>query len=413
MYEIALVSSRKSRLMEKARFGSKGAKTALVLLEKPERILSAIQVGITMIGIVSGAYGGIALSEDLTPYLNKIEFISGYAATVSMILVVGLITYFSLILGELVPKTLALSYAESIAIIFSPVMAAFEKITAPVVWVLSISTKTVFKLFRVKHKEIAPVTEDELKILLKQGSDFGVIEKEESQIITEVFKFSEKKANVIMTPRINVVWLDINETLETTIETVIESGFSIFPVSDGVIENIRGIIFTKDILTLIQNKKTLMNENIISEPVYIPEHMSAIKVLETFRKTKKHFGIVLDEYGSIEGIITLHDIIENIIGDLPEFNDIQEEAVFKRDDGSFLVDGMIPLHDLKELLSIKSFYNGVKKEPEVTTLGGLMLTILERVPVTGDQFSLQGYMFEVVDMDGMRVDKVLIRKAER
>jgi putative hemolysin len=411
MYEIALVSSRRSRLQEKAGFVNQGAKKALILLEKPERILSAIQVGITLIGIIAGAYGGVAIADDFEPLLRKIGFLREYSEPLSVILIVGAITYFSVIIGELVPKTLALNNPEPIAILLSPVMFVFGKTVHPLIWILSASTKLVLKIFRIKPVVTPPVTEDELKILLKQSSEFGVIEKEESLIISEVFRFGEKRVNTIMTPRVDVFWIDLNDELPASVAEALNSGFSRFPVAQGDIDNIKGLVSIKDILLLEKeggDKANLLS--VVSEPLFIPERMTAVKVLEIFRNTKKHFGFVVNEFGSIEGIATLHDVVENIIGDLPEQNDQVENMVFVRDDGTYLIDGSIPVDDLKDVLRIQNLFGEEETDSFITTLGGLMMHLLDKVPATGDKLIHLGYSFEIVDMDGNRVDKVLVAK---
>jgi len=406
MYEIALVSSRKSRLEEKAKFGNTGAKTALRLLGEPEKILSAIQVGITLVGIISGAYGGMAFTEDVVPIFAGISFLTPYANALAVVLVVGLITYFSLIIGELVPKTIALNNPEAIAIFLSPLMSIIGKVTYPVVWFLSVSTKIVIKLFRIKDKKEVPITEEELRILLKQGSEHGVIEKEESDIINEVIRFSEKRAGTIMTHRLDVIWIDINENVSEIISMVQNAPFSRLPVCDKSIEEVKGIIAVKDILASFINSGTIDFPAIIHEPVFIPEQLPAIKVLELFRETRNHFGIVVNEYGSMEGIITLHDVAENIMGDLPAIEDNNESEVFRRDDGSFLIDGSMLLEDVEDLLELTSLYEHSEEEANVNTIGGLAMFKLNRIPKTGDKFTIKKRVFEIVDMDGNRVDKL-------
>jgi len=408
MYEIALVSSRKSRLEEGAKFGSKGAITALNLLKEPEKILSAIQVGITLIGIVAGAYGGLALSEDVIPWFSDIPILAPYAETLAVALVVGLITYLSLIIGELVPKTIALNNPEAIATFLSPVMKFVGAAAYPVVWFLSASTRTVLKVIGIKTKKEVPVTEEELRILLKQGSEFGIIEKEESQIIGEVIRFGDKRASMIMTHRFEVEWIDITKTPEEIVTDALASNFSVMPACRGTIEDIRGVVAIKDLLANSIKNDTFSIEDIISEPLFIPEQLSAIKVLELFRTTKNHFGIVLNEYGAIEGIITLHDVVENIMGDFPGMYDKSDPEVFHRPDGSYLVDGSMAIVDLKDLLGVRSLTDDEDEESGINTVGGLAMNKLDHVPRVGDKFSLKGYKFEIIDMDGHRVDKLLI-----
>ena len=407
MFEIALVSSRKSRLQEKANFGSQGAKTALLLLHEPEKILSALQVCITLVGIVSGAFGGIALSEDMVPVFQKISFLAPYADVLAVTFVVGFITYFSLIIGELVPKTIALNNPERIAIALSPAMKITGSVLYPVVIFLSVSTKMVLTLFRVKKKADVPITEEELRLLLKQGSEQGVIEKEESDIINEVIRFGDKNAGSIMTPRGEVEWIDSTDTPEEILEMVKKSSFSRMPVCVKSIEEVTGIAAKKDILTYYINNQSLQLDSLLVDPLFVPEQMPAIKVLQLFRETKNHFAIVINEYGSMEGIVTLHDVTENLIGDLPESEDGDEPEAYKRDDGSYLIDGSMKLGDVKDLLEIRYLYEKGRERTSINTIGGYAMFKLNKIPRIGDKFRIEGFVFEIVDMDGNRVDKLM------
>jgi len=407
MFEIALVSSRKSRLQEKANSGSRGAKTALFLLQEPEKILSALQVCITLVGIVSGAFGGIALSEDMVPVFKSIPFLAPYANALAVTFVVGFITYFSLIIGELVPKTIALNNPERIAIALAPAMKITGKVLYPIVIFLSVSTKMVLTLFRIKKNADVPITEEELRLLLKQGSEQGVIEKEESDIINEVIRFGDKTAGSMMTPRGDVEWIDSTGTPEEILDTVKKSSFSRMPVCTKTIEDVIGIAAKKDILTYYINNKSLALDTLLVEPLFVPEQMPAIKVLQLFRETKNHFAVVINEYGSMEGIVTLHDVTENIIGDLPETGDADEPEAYKRDDGSYLIDGSMKLGDVKDLLGIRYLFEKGRERSSINTIGGYAMYKLNKIPRIGDKFQIEGFLFEIVDMDGNRVDKLM------
>lgn len=409
MYEIALVSARKIKLEEEANSGRKGAKTALSLLDEPEKVLSAIQVGITLIGIVSGAYAGLALAEDIVPMLKAIEPLAVHAEALSVIIVVGLITYLSLIIGELVPKTIALNNAEAIAIFLSPAMKIFSSVTYPVVWILSISTKLILKLFGVQARREAPLTQEELRIVLRKGSEHGIIEKEESDMINEVIRFGDKRASALMTPRVDVEWLDITQTEEKIMAQVLAAPHPRMLVCEDHIDNIKGVANVKDILSYFINHHRLRLNDILFDPLYIPDQAPALKVLEMFRGTKKHFGVVINEYGSMEGIITLHDLTENIMGDMPAAGDTGEPEVFRRDDGSYLMDGSMMVEDAEDLLKVSSLFENEDEKPDINTLGGLAMYKLNRIPKTGDKFLIGGYGFEIVDMDGNRVDKLLVK----
>ena len=406
MYEIALVSSRKSKLEEQAKYGKNGARVALQLLAEPEKILSSIQVGITLIGIISGAFGGLALAEDIAPLLRKFSSLAPYADELSVVLVVGVITYLSLIIGELVPKTIALNNPEKITIWLSPAMKILGKVFYPVVSLLSISTRLVLALFRVKKQNESPISEEELRMLLKQGSEQGIIEKEESTIINEVIRFGDKHAASIMTHRVDVEWIDNTLQDEEIISAIQEFAHSRLPVISGSIDKVLGIVHVKDVLTQYYINKSLNWTNIITDPLYLPEQMTAIKVLELFRSTKKHFGIVVNEYGAMEGILTLHDLIENIIGDLPSLDEAEE--IFRREDGSFLVGGSVKLEDIHDLLDVNSLVETDELKSNIETIGGLIMYKLHRIPQVGDKLFLRNHFFEVVDMDGNRVDKILI-----
>jgi len=408
MYEIALVSSRKSRLQEKAKYGNKGAQTALLLLKQPEEILSAIQVGITLVGIVSGAFGGIALSEDMVPVFSKVSWLVPYADVLAVTFVVGIITYFSLIIGELVPKTIALNNPEKIAITLSPAMKIIGSALYPVVWFLSVSTKLVLMLFRIKKTSDTPVSEEELRMLLKQGSEFGVIEKEESDIINEVIRFGDKRAGSIMTNRLNVEWINSTDKDEKVLSVIMKSSHSRMPVCSNTIDEVIGVVAVKDVLAFHIKHQFIDIKKVMTETLFFPEQMSAINVLELFRKTKNHFGIVINEYGSMEGIVTLHDVTENIMGDLPESTDDDQPGAFRREDGSYLIDGSMMIEDVQDLLEIRSLFDEDEVRPNINTLGGLTMYKLNRIPKTGDTFIVQGYLFEIVDMDGNRVDKLMV-----
>ncbi len=409
MYEIALVSARKSRLEEQAQSGRLGAQTAISLLKEPEKVLSAIQVGITLVGIVSGAYGAMILSDDVARWLSHIPVLVAYAKTISVVLVVGLITYFSIIIGELVPKTIALNHAEAIAIALSPLMKVFSSVTYPVVWILSMSTRLVLKLFGVSVRKETPVTEEELKMFLQKGSEHGVIEKEESEMINEIIRFGDKRANALMTPRVDVDWIDITQTEERIMAKVLASPHPRILVCEDDIDKIKGVVNIKDVLSYYINHRRLRLNDILFEPLYIPEQARALKVLEMFRSTKKHFGVVINEYGSMEGIITLHDLTENIMGDLPATYESGEPAAFRREDGSYLMDGAMMVEDVEDLLKTYSFFGNEDERPDINTLGGLAMYELNRIPKTGDKFVVAGYAFEIVDMDGNRVDKLLVK----
>ena len=406
MYEFSLVSSSKARLELLLEKGNQKAGKILKLLEEPEKILSTIQVGITLIGIISGAFGGLTLAGKLVPYLDKFEIIRPYANDFAVVIVVGLITYFSLIIGELVPKSMAMNNPEKIAIIFTPPMILLTRITYPFVWLLSISTKFINKLLGIKSFEGKAMNEDEIKYLLTYSAQQGIIEREETQMIKEVFRFTNKKAGELMTHRSEMVALSKNATCEQVLEIVAQNKFSRYPVYDNKIDEIIGVVSVKDMLPLFNNKTHQFDlTNIISPALYIPENVLANTVLENFKKNKINFGVVVNEYGSVEGIITLHDLSEIILGDITGENE-PETLISQRKDGSFLVDGLISMDDFMEIFHINS-HDDIKNGG-FNTLGGLAMYILNKIPIEGDIFQYKNLNFEIIDMDNSRVDKVLV-----
>jgi putative hemolysin len=410
MYEIALVSSSKARLETLSQKGDKRARTILRLLLEPEKILSTIQVGITLIGIVSGAFGGIALSDDLASVLVNYPLLQPYANSLSVVIVIGLITYFSLVIGELVPKSLALSNPEKIALVLTPFIVFLTRLAYPFVWLLTVSTVLVKKLLGLNAATQRTITEDELKFLLKQGSDQGVIDEQETQMIRDVFRFTDKKAIDLMTHRKDVAFMLTTMTKEEALGLISEERFSRYLLCKGSIENVTGIVAVKDIITLIGNEIEFELNRVASPALFIPENMSANRVLGIFRVQKTNFGVVVSEYGAVEGIITLHDLTEAILGELPEENEEVEFNLVIRHDGSILVDGSMNIDDFMDKMGILSY-------PEIgnegfTTLGGLAMHFLDKVPDEGDFFFYKDYRFEIVDMDNSRVDKILVKKIE-
>lgn len=408
MSEIALVSSRRSRLEQKAKGGSKGAKIALQLLENPEYFLSTVQVGITLIGIIAGAYGGVALSKDIIPYLEQISWLKDYAEEVAFALVVAIITYLSLIIGELVPKTIAINNPEKITITLAPAMRVLSIVTYPIVMFLGFSTQFVLKVFKIKEKKEPPITESELKYLIDQGSRHGVIEREESEIMKSVFSLGDRKASTIMTLRKDIEWLNVNDTKEENVLKIHGSPHSKFPLCDGSIDSIIGTISTKKIFEQNASGVEYKLEDIVEKPLFFPENTLAFRVLDRFRKERIHIGYVVDEYGSTEGIITLHDLIENLVGEMPDIGEVVEPMVRHRDDGSWLIDGRIVIDSLKEAIDIDTLpdeYTG-----GYATLGGLLVYEMRKIPKEGDKVRIEDYVFEIIDMDGNRIDKVLVKK---
>lgn len=406
MYEIALVSSSKARLETLAGKGNKSAKGVLKQLEEPEKFLSTIQIGITLIGIVSGAFGGVAIADSVAPLFASIPTLAPYAKDLAMITTVAIITYLSLIIGELVPKSIALNNPERYAILLSPVMILLTKVSYPFVALLSFSTRIVNKLIGLNSGEERPMTQEELKMILRQSSKQGVIDKEETEMLRDVFRFSDKRANELMTYRRDIIALHPTDTREEVMNTIREQHFSKYPLIEKGADDIIGVVSVKDIILMPGSDETFDLRSIARPPLYIPESLYAKKVLEVFKKNKNKFGVVVDEYGNTAGIITLHDLTESIFGDILEENETEEEDIVVRLDGSMLVEASMNIDDFMEEMGILS-YDDLKEE-DFTTLSGLAMFLIGRVPKAGDLFSYQNLKFEVVDMDRGRVDKLLV-----
>jgi putative hemolysin len=404
MSEIAFVSSKKFKMEDLSQKGNKSAQKALKLLEDPERFLSAVQIGITLVGILAGAFGGYALAEDLTPYLQKVELLKEYASEISFTLLVVVITYLSLIFGELVPKSIALKNAEKITVLTAPLMYSITKVFSPLVGFLSISTKVILWLFRIKQSDEVPVTEEELKSLLELGTRHGTFEKEESEMIKKVFNFNDKKVGSILIPRTEIEWIDINFNNREIFEFIKSHNFSRYLVCDANIDNFHGIIESKEFLINYNENPNFEFKEVIKETLIVHESIFTIDLLEKFRASKSNLALVVDEYGGTKGLITLHDLIEDIFGELPEEFDEDETKIIVRADGSLLVDGLIDITELMDKLSLKI------EEPDYSTLSGFIMHQLGTVPTEGEILDYENYRFEVIDMDGKRIDKVLIKK---
>lgn len=409
MYEMALVSSSKARLETLASKGNRRAKSVLEQQEKPETFLSTIQIGITLIGIVSGAYGGATLSGYVKPLFLRIPWLVPYADTLAIVTVVVAITYLSIVIGELVPKSLALHDPEKWAIRFSPLMVAISKISYPFVCLLSASTKLVDRMMGMEGSEERQMTQDELKMILHQSSEQGVIDKEETEMLKDVFRFSDKRANDLMTYRRDIVALHPADTQKDVLRIIREQHFSKYLLEERGKDEVIGVVSVKDIILMLGDSGQPFDLRAIARPpLFIPESLYAKKVLELFKKNKNKFGIVVDEYGNTQGIITLHDLTESIFGDILEENEMEEEDIVVRQDGSMLVEASMNLNDFMEAMEIQD-YDDLREE-DFTTLSGLVMFLVGRVPKPGDICSYQNLDFEVVDMDRGRVDKLLVVK---
>ena len=410
MYEIALVSSSKARLETLVSKGNKSAKGVLKQLEEPEKFLSTIQIGITLIGIISGAYGGVAIADDVTPLFAMIPGLELYAKDLAMVTTVAVITYLSLIIGELVPKSMALNNPERYATLLSPFMIILTKVSYPFVCLLSASTKLTNKLIGMKDGEERQMTQEELKMILHQSSEQGVIDKEETEMLKDVFRFSDKRANELMTHRRDLIVLHPNETKEEVMRIIDTEHFSKYLLVNENKDEIIGVVSVKDIILMVGSEQEFDLRKIARPALFIPESLYAKKVLELFKKNKNKFAVVVNEYGSTEGIITLHDLTESIFGDILEEDDTEEEEIVRRQDGSLLVEASMNIGDFMEEMGILS-YEDIDSE-DFTTLGGLAMFLIGRIPKAGDTFTYKNLQFEVVDMDRGRVDKLLVIRKE-
>ena len=410
MSEIAIVSARKARLQQQAEEGNKKARAALALATKPNDFLSTVQIGITLVGILVGAFGGATIAEELAATLNKVHWLAPYSEAVSVGLVVLVITYFSLIIGELVPKRAALSNPERVAAIVAGPMRRLSVIFSPLVRLLSKSTDVVIKLYGIRPSTEPSVTEEEIKVMVEQGAQVGVLEEAEQDMIEGVLRLGERQVGALMTPRTQVVWISLEDSKEEIRNKVITSQHSRFPLAQDDLENILGIVHTKEILAQILDGRELDLKSLLAEPVYVPEKMPVLQILEIFKQQRTHIALVVNEYGGFEGIITPSDILEGIVGYMPFIGAAAEPKVMQREDGSLLVDGLLDIDEFKEFLNIDTLPD--EDTGIYQTVAGFVIAQMGKIPSVGQGFTWRKYHFEVVDMDWRRIDKVLVTLIE-
>lgn len=401
MAEIALVSARKARLEAQANKGDKEAREALNLANKPENFLSTVQMGITVVGIITGLYSGEKITDDFAVYLQQWPALAPYSYGLATAIVVIIVTYFTIIFGELVPKRLGLASPERIAKAVARPMRFLSLITHPFIWLLSKSSNLVIRLFGLKRGENM-VTEEEIKAIISEGTEQGTIEETEQEIIERVFHLSDRNITSLMTHRSDIVWFNIDDTEEMIREKIIKEPHSLYPICDKSIDDLKGVVAIKD---LYISPDDVAFRDLMRPALFVPENNTAFQVMEKFKESKLHSCFIVDEYGSILGMITLNDILEAIIGDMPQ-PDVPEYEINKREDGSYLVDAQIPFYDFLTRFEKTEWMN--EGEQEFDTLAGFILHQLERIPHTGDKFEWKGFHIEIIDMDGHRIDKVLI-----
>ncbi|HET6256820.1 MAG TPA: hemolysin family protein [Puia sp.] len=402
MAEIALVSARKSRLETMASDGDEKARSALRLSEHPELFLSTAQIGITLIAILTGFYSGAKFSPNLQPYLEKIPYLRHYAADISTALILVFVTLASITFGELIPKRIGLLRAEQIARLFARPVRILSRITYPLVWLLNKTSNLFFKLFPITPSTDSAVTEDEIKAIINEGTEQGTIEEAEQEIIERVFHLGDRNITSLMTHRSDIIWFDLNENEETIKEKIIREPHSVYPICDGEIDNIKGMVTIKD---LYVTDDSVLFKDIMTPALFVPENNTAYMVLEKFKQSKIHCCFIVDEYGSLLGLITLNDILEAIVGEItqPEAPDYE---ILERGDGSYLVDGQLPFYDFLSRFHKTEWMN--EGDREFDTLAGFILNELEHIPATGEKLEWRGFTFEIADMDAARIDKVLV-----
>jgi putative hemolysin len=407
MSEISILSARKVRLEQLSTRGNKGAKTALSLANNPNQILSTTQIGITLIGIFAGAYSGANLSTRLAVPLHQIPVLSPYSDAIALSLVVISLSYLSLVIGELVPKRFALTDPEIIASRVAAPLQSLAKVMAPIVHVLSFSTNLILRLLGVKTTHTNPtVTEEEIKILFKQGTEEGMFEAAEHSMVEEVLRLGDRKVRTLMTPRPEILWLDLEDPTEINRDKIIRSNHTRFPICQGSLDEVLGIIQVTHLLADCLSGKDFELTSQLHPPLFIPESTRGLKVLEFFQQTDSHIALVVDEYGVIQGLVTITDILEAIVGDVPSSSPGDIPQILQREDGSWLIDGIVSIDELKELLAIAELPH--ETQGNFHTVGGFVVTYLGKIPIATDQFNWRNLRFEVMDMDGNRVDKILV-----
>lgn len=402
MTEIAVVSSRKSRLSHMAAEGSSGAKHALELVESPNRFLATVQIGITLVSILQGAFAGASLAHPVATIFAQIPLLRPVSEALGLFVVVAVTTYLSLVIGELVPKRLGLQNPERVAALVAPYMHRLSIITAPFVRLLSLSTDGLLRLLGVRQSDEAPVTDDEIQALMRQGVQAGVFEAKEQEMVAGVMGLDDQRVDTLMTPRMDITWINLDEPLADSLGVIMNSPHSRFPAAHGSLDQVAGVVRAKDLLDGALRGQPIDLKGCIREVLFIPETATASHALELFKQSTRHVALVISEYGGVEGLITLNNLVEQIIGtvDVPQAK--------QREDGSWLMDGLLSVDELKTRFELEDLPG--EAEGHYQTLGGFVMTQLGRIPSAADHFEWGGLRFEVMDMDGKRVDKVLVKQ---
>jgi putative hemolysin len=403
MSEIALISARKNRLESAAKKGNQSAQAALDLANSPNKFLSTVQIGITLIGILTGIFSGAKITDDVQLFITGFDILKPYANSIAVGIVVVVLTFFSLVLGELLPKRIGLNHPEAIAKAVAIPMKMISIVTAPFIWLLTISTEFLLKILMIKPSADGKVTEEEIKAIIKEGTEGGEVQEIEQDIVERVFHIGDRKVNSLMTHRQSVVFLPLASNREQVKEFMLKELHSVYPVYGENYDDIVGVVNLKNIFSNIDNESFNL-EKIMTDAPFIMEQTSAYKALENFKKSGVHYAFVSDEYGIFQGIITLNDILEALVGDAADFNN-DDYQLIEREDGTWLVDGHYSLHDFLTYFELDELTN----DYEVTTVSGLIMTELSRIPKQGEKLIWQKYELEVIDMDGVRIDKVMVK----
>ena len=406
--EAAIVAVRKARLQQRAQDGDRDAQIALDLAENPSRFLSTVQIGITLIGIVAGAFGGATISEKIAVYLAPLPYIGVYADSISFGLVVLVLTYLSLIIGELVPKNIALQNPEQIAMLVAAPMQRLSVIAGPFVTFLSYSTDFLLRLLVIQTNTEPSVTEEEIRVMIEQGTESGVFAAAEQDMVERIFRFGDRTVSSLMTRRPDIVWLDLEDPLAKNLDILSSRVYSRFPVCRGNLDEVIGVVRAKDLLSQHIEGKAIDLAGAVQPPVFVPATLPAIRLLERLRQERTHIVLVIDEHGSIEGLVTLNDILGAIVGDLPAVDESDEPYAVQREDGSWFLDGLLPIDDFKALLDLDKLPD--EESGNFETLSGFVIMQMGRLPKVGEAFEAINLRFEVADMDGYRIDKVLVAR---
>ena len=406
MSEVSLLTAKRARLTALSAGGKKGAALAIKISDDPTQFLSTIQIGITSIGLLSGIVGESIFAAPLAEFLKGLGVLPAVADIGSTVLVVIIVTYVAIIVGELVPKRIGQSRPEAIASIAAAPMLLLSKITKPFVFLLSISTNTLLRLFGVGRHQQATVTEDEIEAILEEGSLAGLIEQQEREMVRNVFRLDERQLGELMVPRSDIVYVNLQATDAENLEKIAESVHSRIPVCDGDLDHVVGVLTAKSVLAGVARGGTLSLSENLQEPLFVPETLTGMDLLERFRLSSTRIAFVVDEYGELEGLVTLQDIFDSLVGDVGAPED-EEQMAFQREDGSWLLDGALPIPELKDILGLGTVPE--EDKGRYYTLSGMILLILERIPVIGDSIEWESWVIEVVDMDGKRIDKVLAK----